>query len=476
MTNFKILLPVFFLLILITFFSLSIPFFWDSTFFSALSVHFNENGINGFIAPLSTDTGGFPLYSIYLTTIWKCFGKSLAISHIAILPFMIGVAFEYLKLAKRYLNNTTIKYAILLLLIEPVFITQSILMGYDILIAYFFLLCLNALNNKMNILFSIGLAFLCLISVRGTILAFAFFVIELLMNRKLDFKWLKNYLPAISIIITWTIYHKLQTGWYIFSPVREDNSEQFTGITMMSRQFLYALWKNIDMGRITLWGIFIVFGYYISKRNNTPLLKELSRNIFIPLLTLTLVMILIKNPIGHKYFLTVFLLLNISVCYLLEHVKKKIKITLYSLIVISLIGGNFITYPQRYGNAWDSSLKILPFFKVEKEMNNYITINQIKCNNVGTQFPLTNDLRYSHLIDSSYYYTDIENNPTNTFQYFLYSNIINTNRMDEIEEIKKSWTVEKELKKEGIIITLYKNPKFLPLYFFQKSIPISTKY
>src|SRR3989344_1206599 len=253
MTNTKILLPFFIFLILLTIFSLNIPFFWDSTFFSTTAVHFYHNGMNGFIGPVKYDTGGFPLYSTYLTMAWKFFGKTLTVSHLAMFPFLFGALYEFFKLAKRYLNERTILFALILLIIHPVFITQSILMGYDIIILYFFLLSLNALYNNKTILYSIALLFLCLISIRGIMLASALFIFDIILNKKLNLKLLRNYFLSIIVLILWTIYHKQQTGWYLFSPIREGNHEQFSGIGMMLRQFMYVVWKNIDLGGIVLW-------------------------------------------------------------------------------------------------------------------------------------------------------------------------------------------------------------------------------
>ncbi len=461
MTNTKILLPFFILLTLLTIFSFNIPFFWDSTFFSALSVNFYDSGMNGFIAPLSFDTGGFPLYSAYLTVIWKTLGKTLLVSHLAMLPFLFGLVYEFFKLAKRYLNDRTIVLAIILLMLEPVFITQAMLMGYDIIIAYFFLLALNALYNNKNILFSIALMLLCLISIRGIMLATALFIIDLMHNRMFNFYFLRNYIPAFLILLLWTIYHKQQAGWYIFSPIREDSAEQFSGAEMMFRQFTYILWKNLDLGRVVLWIIFSFFVLYFLKKTKTPQHKELLRTIFVPFFVLTFFMILIKNPIGHKYFLVISTLLIISTCYFIQHIEKqKTRVLIFTLISICLFMGNFIVYPQRYGNAWDSSLKIIPFFKMEKEMNEYIIKNNISFTIVGTQFPLTNDLRYSQLRDPSCSYSDIENEPLSSFPYILYSNIINTNRITELDQMKKIWIVEKEFKNGMIELILYKNPNF----------------
>lgn len=462
MTNTKILLPFFILLTLLTFFSYQIPFFWDGTFFSALSVNFYSSGINGFIAPESFDTGGFPLYSIYLTMMWKCFGKTLMVSHLAMLPFLFGVIFEFFKLGKRYLNNRTIILAIVLLMLEPVFITQSMLMGYDIIIAYFFLLSLNALYNNKSILFSIALVLLCLISVRGIMLASALFIIDLLHNRKVNFHFIRNYLPAFLILLLWAIYHKQQAGWYMFSPMREGNAEQFSGVEMMLRQFVYIVWKNLDMGRIALWLIFAFFGIFLFQKTKTPQHKEVLRNVLVPFFVLTFFMILIKNPIGHKYFLVVFSMLIIATCYFLQHIEKqKIRVLLFLLLASSLAAGNFIMYPQRYGNAWDSSLKVIPYFPMEHQMRVHIKMKRIAPETIGTQFPLTDDFHYSTLANTpDSPYTDIEKNPITTFQYFLYSNIINSGRMDDLENIKKNWIVEKEIKSGMVELILYKNPNF----------------
>ena len=457
----KHLLPFYILLTLLTISCTTIPFFWDGTFFSALSVYFYENGANGFIAPLPIDTGGFPLYSSYLTFVWHLFGKTLTVSHLAILPFIFGIVLEFYKLAKRFLNEKTIFFALILLVIEPVFITQSILMGYDILIAYFFLLSLNLLYEKKQLLFSIALILLCLISIRGIMLASAIFTIDLVRERKIDLKLIRKYIPAVFILFTWFVYHKTETGWYLFSPTRENNAEQLSGAGMFIRQFIYILWKTIDLGRITLWIILVSCGFYFLKKDRSNKTKELLQLIFIPLVAMSFFMLLIRNPIGHKYFLVVFILLNIGVCYLLEQIDNRKKRTvLYCLISISLIGGNFITYPQRYGNAWDSSLKILPYFKLENEMTLFILQNNIADKQIGTQFPLSSNLNNSHLSDSSYQLRDIENKPINNFQYFLYSNIINTNRINDLNKITEQWIVVKRMRSGTIELTLFQNPDF----------------
>lgn len=456
----KVLLIFFVLVILLTIYSLTIPFFWDSAFFSALSVHFYNVGYSGFLAPESLDTGGFPLYSAYLTLTWKLFGKSLVASHLALLPFLFGIVYEFYKLCKRYLNEKTIGWALLIFFVDPVFLTQSALMGYDIVILYFFLLSLNALQQNKNLLYSIAILLLCLISIRGMMLASALFLIDLIHSKKIDPGKIKNYAPTILVLSIWFISHKLRKGWFLFSPFRENDAEGFADIGMIFRQLMYVVWKNLDLGRATLWLIVLFFtGIYI-KKEKTAHQKELFSLLFVPLIVLSCFMILIENPIGHKYFLVVNTMLVISACYFIQEIQFKGSRTfVYSLLIACLLAGNFIVYPQRYGNAWDSSLKILPYFKMESEMRNYIESKKIQGLGIATQFPLTIGTHATHLSENPVWFTDIENDDINRFPYFLYSNIINTGRMEDLEKVKQTWIPEKELKSGLIELTLYKNPR-----------------
>nr|MBA3972302.1 hypothetical protein [Bacteroidota bacterium] len=400
----KILFSAFLFFMILTFLSINIPFFWDGTFFSALSVHFYHNGFNGFIAPQANDTGGFPLFSTYLALMWKCFGKTLLVSHVAMLPFLFGITYEYFKLAKRFVSTRTILFTILLLMIEPVLITQSVLMGYDILITYFFLMALNVMYDNKNIIYCIAVVLLCMISVRGIMLSGALLIIDITIRQRLNFTIIKVYIPAVLFLTCWIFYHHAQTDWYIFSPVRENNAEQFAGVTMMFRQLFYIVWKNLDLGRIALWIIFIFAAIYHVRKKTFPLMKDLILLLIVPLVVLSACMILIKNPIGHKYFLTTFLILNIAAGYVIDRFEdKKIRNILFTLSAASLIAGNFVMYSQRYGNSWDSSLKIIPYFDLSKKMHEHIKSSNISPSEVATQFPLTSDSQFSYLTDSSYH-------------------------------------------------------------------------
>ena len=454
------LFPAFLFFILLTIYSLNIPFFWDAPVFSEMAVNFYSNGFNGFIAPAEIDQAGFPLYSVYLATVWRFFGKTLAVSHIAMLPFLLGIAYEYWKLAKQFLTERILPFAMILLLIEPTFITQGILMGYDVVMIYFFFFSLNALLENKQAHYRIGLLLLCLCNMRGIMLGISLLLLDVSISYsvsgKIIFKW-KNYIAAVVTIAIWAIHHQQQTGWYFFSPTRENTDESFVP-AMIARRLLFIGWKIADFGRITLLIFLIVMGVFFYKKNKTDKLNLLLKIIFIPLIILTIFISPLGVGVGHKYFIVVFLCVNIGVCYLLQTINNKnLKINLCVIFCISLINGNFWLYPEKYGNGWDSSLKVLPYFKLKKEMDAFIYENKIPPNNVGTQFPLIADKKYTDLSDSTFHYPNVARGPLNNYAYFLQTNVINTDIPDQFEAAKKSWTLIKHLESGQVYISLYKN-------------------
>ncbi|MGQ0827030.1 MAG: hypothetical protein ACT4ON_01420 [Bacteroidota bacterium] len=459
----NILFSVFLFFIFLTLYSLNIPFFWDGTFFSELSVFFYENGYNGFIAPQQIDTGGFPLFSVYITAMWKIFGKTLAISHLAILPLLPGIAYEYYKLAKQFLNETILSIAMLLLIAEPTFITQCMLMGYDILMIYFFLLTLNALLSNKQLLFSIAITLLCISNVRGMVLGGSVFIIDILINKKLNFNTIKKYVLAFLILLIWFFYHKQHTGWLFFSPERENTHEAIVPLSMMFHQLIFICWKLADFGRVTLW-LFLFIGICILYKKKTVSVdfKKLLLIIFIPILLTCIVMIQLANPIAHRYFIFAFLPLIIGACYMLQQIaNKKIIYGLTVVFITIMISGNFWLYPERYGNGWDASLKVIPYFSIKEQMDEHINTNNINPNEVGTQFPLIADKRFSHLTDTSYHYKNVWAGPLDDYKYFLHSNVINTDIPEQIEAMKNEWELLKEFRSGQVYLQLYKNKNYI---------------
>jgi hypothetical protein len=452
----KALFITFAFLVLITFLSREIPFFWDGPFFSTIALEFYNGNWNGFIAPASHDTGGFPLFSFYLATMWSVFGKSLALSHFYILPLLLATALEYYKLASAYLKGNLLTFAMLLLLLESAFITQGIIMGYDVLMVWLFLYCINLLREKKRIFLAIFLCLLCLSSMRGIVLAASIFTIDIFLFKLQDKKRFWSYVPAILSLTCWALYHESRTGWYIFSPERDSTHEALLPAAGMIRQAGFIIWKLADNGKIFLW-TFAIIAYFKYRKKN-PASYSLTVLLLVPAFLLLLMMMIFANPVGPRYFIATFLLLNIYCCFMLQHLEKIYKTGIATILAAALITGNFWIYPIKYGNSWDASLKVLPYFSMKKKMDDFIRKASIDPAKVGTQFPLISDNRTTLLSNEPFQYRNVWRGPVENFEYYLHSNVINTDIPEQIERVVNNWEAIHSEECGQVVLTLYRRP------------------
>ena len=135
-----ILIP---LLLIVSIISCRIPFFWNMVRYSQIAQYYISTNFSSLYIPQELDNGNPPFYGLYFALIWKLFGKSLLVSHLAFYPFVIGLFIQFYFLCKKFLPEKLIPLALILLLIEPTILTQSLLMGYDIVLMFLFLLGLN---------------------------------------------------------------------------------------------------------------------------------------------------------------------------------------------------------------------------------------------------------------------------------------------------------------------------------------------
>ena len=460
-----ILYASFIVLACVTLFSGSVPFFWDGTFFSESACGMYTGSFGPFDFPENIDNVTFPVYSTYLCLAWKLFSKSLLVSHLAMLPFLLGISYEFYKLAKKFLDDRFVSLALILLLAEPTFMTQGLIMAYDIPLLYLFLLALNLLLSERYTLYSIILPVIALYSIRGLVLGLSlpavhFFLLFPRHRYGAFLMVLRQHVLCIFVVAAWFMYHKSKTGWYLVSPLHEGTDEQLLSISMMLKQAMFITWKLIDFGRIALW-LLLLAGMYIALRRNdeSEKLRRLLLILFIPLAFTVLFMIPFSNPAGHRYFMFAFAILLIGACYMLqEYMPQNWQKIIAATMLIALLSGNCWMYPERFGNGWDSSLKVIPYFSLKEQMDEYISGNNIDPASVGTQYPLIADKRFTHLSDVSFAYTNVWRGPLNNYTYFLQSNVINTDIPEQVEEVKKNWILVKKLESGQVYISLYKNP------------------
>lgn len=459
---------VFFFFIVLAFWTKDIPFFWDSALYCQISHYYYETNFSSLIVPPNLDPAGSPMiYWMYMALVWKLFGKTLLVSHLAVLPFLIGIAWEYYKLAKKFLPDYLTVIAMLLLIVEPTFISQSIYLGYDIPKAYLFLLALNALLEKRFALTSIAVCLLSLSSLRGMFLAFGLLSIHLYLlkrgDQKNNWKELWVYLPSVLFVSGWMAYHYLNTGWVLFfSNGYYAEDRMIVSFGQMFRQCIYIFWEIADFGRVFVWGfISAATAYIITKKMQvSSQLKFLLFSILIPLIISIITLCPFSIPVGHKYFIVLFLLSHILFLYAAHLLfrNKKIIYLLTSAASLLLITGNFWIYSGGLSNGWDSSLKSLSYFELKNEINAFIVDENINPLEVGTKFPIYFNIRTTDLSDTNFEFSDIKKSSVKEFKYVLLSNVSNQFTLAEKTELSR-WNLFKEYKHGQVYLKLFKNPE-----------------
>jgi energy-coupling factor transporter transmembrane protein EcfT len=143
-----------------------------------------------------------------------------------------------------------------------------------------------------------------------------------------------------------------------------------------------------------------------------------------------------------------------------KKIKKFYRNLLLSLTCIILFFGNFIVYPERYGNGWDSSLKVLTYFPLEKKMHEYYLANKMNPSETGSEYPMNYDMHDTYLLKESFRFSDLDDRAFNNHEFIVQSNICNTFTPKEIEKLNTKWILVKEFRSWPVYIKIFRNQEY----------------
>ncbi|MFK8006378.1 MAG: hypothetical protein AB8H03_08410 [Saprospiraceae bacterium] len=443
-------------------------FFWDTVQLGSIHGQFYfENNFSSFFLPENIDSGHPPTFGIYIALVWKIFGKSLATSHFAMLPFLFGIIFYLERLGEYFFQNSIFTFVfILLLIVDPCLAGQAVLVTPDIVVAFFFLMSLDGIFNEKRKILTIGIIGLCLISMRGIMVTAAIFLLDFLnyyFILKKEFKlksFFVNTLPytfGVGLGVLFLLFHYLETGWMGYhedspwAPAFE--KVDFTGGI---KNIIVLGWRLLDFGRIFLWLILLIIGINIFRRKQQLDLKtqQLLTLLGTLILFLTPALIIHKMLLGHRYLLPIFLIIDfIAVYTIFKYVKKREwKIAFFVVCFAGLSLGNFWIYPKKISQGWDSTLAHLPYYELRNEMIDFIQKEEIPFEKIGSAFPNLLSLKYIDLKDSEKH---LEEKNLEKQEYIFYSNIFNDFTDEEIDDLERNWKVVKEFKNLNVCVILY---------------------
>ena len=457
-------------------------FFWDTVQLASKHAHwYYEHNFQRFLLPENIDSGHPPIFGLYLAICWKTFGKSLIVSHFSMLPFLIGITWFLQKIGTYYGNTKTAKYLTLLVLVDPLFAGQSILVSPDIVLVFAFLGGIYAILVEYKIGLILSTILLGTISMRGMMATFGLYlwwVITTTISVEKESSFLKSlipiafnkiryFLPAGLIAISFLGYHYYATGWIGYHPNSPwAGSFEQVGISGFIKNIGLLGWRFLDFGRVFLigclfWLLLKTIGLKklgTSSKESLLKIKSLLVLIIVLALLLTPSLLLHKGLMSHRYLLPITLSITLFFYHLCVAfvVQKKIRQLFIGLTFLGLLTGNLWIYPKQVAQGWDATLAHLPYYDLRNQMVDYIHEKGIPVSEVGTVFPNIGPLEAYDLKGQTdgFVKKDFSKN-----KYFFYSVVYNDVSDGELQELENNWIILKEFNAFRISVILYKKNK-----------------
>ena len=372
------------------------PFFWDNILNSRIAQWYLSSGFSALVVPEEMDAGHPPFFSLYIALAWKVFGSSLAVAHLAMLPFLLGIQWLSYRMGKRFLPGNLGHWAMLIPFIEPAILAQSAQISPDVALLFFYLLAMEALLVKRRGLLFLALIGMAAVSFRGILSFSAIFCTDLALGwldgkRRPD--WIKvwPYLGAGLAAMAWLWYHQHTAGWLLTPPESTyGGHRKLAGIQGGIRNLAIIVWRLFDNGRVLMWA-WLAFGLWRVRAVHGLHAdhKRLFMLCFFPILLLSILFIPFTNPIGHRYFLVAYFFgCLLSLRLVLDVLKGSRRILMLAVLVLALVTGHFWVYPDAIAKGWDASLAHLPYHGLKEKALGEMEKLGIGRHEVCTDFPM----------------------------------------------------------------------------------------
>ncbi len=448
--------------------------FWDTVQFGGEHPNwYYYHHFRYFLLPDYIDSGHPPAFGMYLALVWLLFGKSLFITHLALLPFVLMIVLQAVRLGD-YLFPTR-KLASLgctaLILSECVLLTQCTLVSPDIMVMAFFLFAFNAILRRTKWQLVIGIMVLGMMSMRAMMCGLALYVFllsynapDLRLKKKSVFLFLfQNALPFIPgglLAIAYMLYHYDVKGWlgYHEGSTWAGGFERVP-LQRVLRNTLLLGWRLVDLGKIatvvTL--VCLLIQWFRGKiKGKTLWEKNMTRHLFVFVLALFLItalpLCLYRNLLMHRYLISLYTGTALLTLFLLVQSDWKYKGALTGLLVIVQLSGHFWAYPRRVPQGWDATLAHLPVYQLRADFQSYMLQHDIGTGIVATSFPLLASDSMMDLKGSPLRYRDFE---TDSTEYVWYSNVCNAMNRN-VGYYFNNWQIVKQQKRGHVEMVLFK--------------------
>jgi hypothetical protein len=443
--------------------SLENIFFWDTVQLGSKHAHhFYNMGFTQWLLPNEIDSGHIPIFGVYLAACWSIFGKTLAVSHLCMIPFVLGIVYQTINLVKNYTSGSKVIIFSTIVLLDPTLIAQCTLISPDVCLVFFFVWALNIIvkDKKRHFQKIIALLFLSIISNRGAMIVLGLFIFDVSINttainaKRVIIK-LSHYLPAFLVFGSYMLYHYFENGWigyHIDSPWAPCFEK--VDLSGFLKNLVVLVWRLLDFGRIS-WYVIILSVIILRRKmwSSDPKIRQL---IELAAIILGVMAYSFLGHVGlnsHRYIMPVYIIVALLGCKSISLLSSQIwRNVSYTVAFISLILGHTWVYPKTLSQGWDASLAHRPYFELRDSMVSYIRDQNILFESIASYFPNNNQYLYLNLS------SDLSQHPTidiGKTQYILWSNIYNDIDENKLQTIKSMYLDVKTIEKRGITVTLF---------------------
>jgi len=441
-----------------------IPFFWDSIQLSSKQAHyFLESGFVSFSLPDELDSGHPPLVGWYLAMMWQLLGRSLWVSHLAFLPFVALYLFFGLQWVQHLVKPLWGRVlGGVILFSDPLFLTQSIIMGPDIILISSFMAIVYAYCKGQKVMMVAMSLILGLVSMRGAMVlaAFGFFhlVNTFWFHRKgWSYLFIRGWplLPGAAAFLVFLYWHYLTKGWIGFhsgSPWAE--SFQMVDFLGFLKNIAILGFRFNEFGRFIICIPLLFFLYKF--RNQLIPLQYKGFTLFVILALLVLPNTLIYAHLSaNRYFWPLYLLASLGLISFIgaskleTHYLKGLAATAAAIFLAS----HLWIYPWKTSQDWESTLVHLPYHEVRSKIYDFYTASGIAPSSVGTSFPAVNSNYHINL-------QEFKDSPPKAMEigvdpYIFYSNIMNSVKSTDLQQIDSLYWPRYFIQKDRIRGYLY---------------------
>lgn len=353
----------------------NLPFLGDSlpnNLFAAENIYNHQLGTIWNIP--QADPGHPTLYPYLTALVWMVFGKSLWATHLltAFTGFFLSVI--VFKIASRYLDDSTAKFAVLLIVISPLYVAQLFSASLHLPLTALAFAALYYWQQKKRGAYSLALCLMMLCHLQG-----AFLLLFLAINDIAD-TWLQKgrgklwdwfaknwwvYTLPFTVFAAWLLLHRQQFGWALASPNYIRDMPGFKG-------FLYnlaiACWRIIDFGYIIPFAVVV---YFFASRRKVLHITDNKTKLLVTYLLCLVVLVggicltFALSP-AHRYFFAASVLLIILFAGAIGQMSVVWGRVWATTACIFFLAGNFMYYPGKC--MGDDNLAYLPIHELEKNL------------------------------------------------------------------------------------------------------------